>query len=98
MFEEQVFLVEVGEPQDSILSQPTEVAQSASVSLCPWDCRITSNDEDQGGLFMDLCAFCPGMGDACIGKEKEAHSGVVCAHIEPPLGVQGPDLYGLPRA
>lgn len=47
---------------------------------------------------MDLCSFCPGMGDACIGKEKEAHSGVVCAHIEPPLGAQGPDIYGLPRA
>lgn len=31
-----MFRVEVGEPQDCILSQPTEVAQSASVSLCTW--------------------------------------------------------------
>lgn len=31
-----MLLVEVGDPQDSILSQHIEVAQSASVFLCTW--------------------------------------------------------------
>lgn len=88
MLKEYVFLIEVGDPRTPSCPSPLRWLR---MHLCPCAheslCLVISSDEDQGGLFMnEPMNFLPWNGGMhALERRKDVHSGVVCAHIEPPL-------------